>query len=295
MYHEPVLLNESLDLLLKNKDTTDSKLYVDGTLGGGGYTEMILNRTDMQTKVISIDRDLNAIDYCKERLERFSNRVIFYHANFADIKDVFNEALPDMNKSKISGLVLDLGISSYQLESEEGFSYQKDTELDMRSDKNIRLTAKDIVNKYPERELNRVLKEFGELRYYRQLCRDIVEVRKRKPLKTTFDLVEAVRNKIPPRYLNRDLSKIFQALRIEVNQELENLKKVIADAVRFLETGARIIVVSYHSLEDRIVKNLFRMTEELKIITKKPLVPALMEIERNPRSRSAKLRAAERI
>jgi 16S rRNA (cytosine1402-N4)-methyltransferase len=295
MYHIPVLRQEAIDLLLNNKDTTVSKIYVDCTLGGGGYTEMILNRTDGSTKVIAIDRDMNAIDYSKEYLKQYSGRTVCFKDNFANIEDILNRQLPDMNKSKISGLVMDLGLSSYQLNNEEGFSYQRNTALDMRSDRDTGLTAKDILNKYSEKELLRIFKELGELKYYKQLSRDIVNYRKDKTFETTFDLVEIARQKIPRKYLNSDLSKIFQALRIEVNEELENLKKVLTGAVNFLEKGARIVVVSYHSLEDRIVKNFFRSVDGLKVITKKPVTASRSEIEDNSRSRSAKLRAAERV
>jgi 16S rRNA (cytosine1402-N4)-methyltransferase len=295
MYHIPVLRQEVIDLLLNNKDTTVSKIYVDCTLGGGGYTEMILNRTDSSTKIIAIDRDMNAINYSKEHLIQYNGRVIFFKDNFSNIKNILHKLLPDMNKSKISGLVLDLGLSSYQMDSEEGFSYQRNTALDMRSDRTIELTAKDVLNKYPESELVRVFKELGELKYYKQLSRDIVNTRKNKSFETTFDLVDVAQKKIPRRYLNKDLSKIFQALRIEVNEELENLKKVLTDMVNFLEKRARIVVVSYHSLEDRIVKNFFRSVDSMQVITKKPVVASRREIADNPRSRSAKLRAAERI
>lgn len=291
MYHIPVLLDESIELLLNNKDTTASKLYVDCTLGGGGYTEMMLNKTDIKTKVIAIDRDINSINYCKKYLKKFNDRIIFCNDNFANIKNI----LDSLRITKISGLIFDLGLSAYQLSSEEGFSYQNDTKLDMRTDKSIKLTAKDILNKYLENELTGLFKELGELKYYKQLSRDIVKARKNKPFKTTFDLVKIAREKIPPRYLNKDLSKIFQALRIKVNDELENLKTALSDVVNFLETGARIVVVSYHSLEDRIVKNFFRSAERLKIITKKPLTASKGEIQTNSRARSAKLRAAESV
>jgi 16S rRNA (cytosine1402-N4)-methyltransferase len=295
MYHVPVLRQEATDLLLYNKDTTVSKIYIDCTLGGGGYTEALLNLTDSTTKIIAIDRDMNAINYSKEYLKQYSGRVIFYKENFSNIKDILHRLLPEDNKSKISGLVMDLGLSSYQLNSEEGFSYQRDTTLDMRSDKAIGLTAKDILNNYSEKELEKLFKELGELKYYKQLARDIVSARMSKPFEKTFDLVEIARKKIPARYLNSDLSKIFQSLRIEVNNELENLKEGLADVVDFLEEGARLAVVSYHSLEDRIVKRFFRSMDTLKIITKKPVIASRSEISDNPRSRSAKLRVAERI
>src|SRR5437667_60607 len=246
MYHVPVLRREATDLLLYNKDTTVSKIYVDCTLGGGGYTEQILNLTDGSTKVIAIDRDMNAINYTKEHLKQFGGRVIFFNDNFSNIKNILHKLLPNGNKSKISGLVMDLGLSTYQLDSEDGFSYQRDSALDMRSDQSIGLTAKVSLNKYSEKELVKIFKELGELKYYKQLSRDIVNARKSKPFETTFGLVKIAGEKIPRRYLNKDLSKIFQALRIKVNNELENLKLALQDAANFLEKEARLVVISYH-------------------------------------------------
>lgn len=291
-YHEPVLLNETAEYLLSNKDATVSKIYVDCTLGGGGYTKKILDSTHRDTKVIAIDRDVFAIEHCKKVLADFRERIIYMQANFGGIKEV----LTDIDSSlKISGIVMDLGLSSYQLNHEEGFSYQKDTGLDMRADKDQKLTARDVLNRYDEKELARVFFEYGELRYSRQIAREIFHRRKAKKLETTFDVVEILKEKVPPKYLNRDLSKLFQAIRIEVNNELENLKNVLDDSVEFLEKGANIVAVSYHSLEDRIVKNRFRGNEMLKVLTKKPVEPAEEEIETNVRARSAKLRAAQKI
>jgi 16S rRNA (cytosine1402-N4)-methyltransferase len=190
---------------------------------------------------------------------------------------------------------MDLGLSTYQLNYEAGFSYQRDTALDMRADKSQKLTAKDVLNSYDEKEIAEILHRYGELRYYRKIARDIVSARKTKKLETTFELVELLKKQVPARYLNRDLSKLFQALRIEVNNELENLNSALDDSVELLEKGGRAAVVSYHSLEDRIVKNFFKKAEKLKIITKKPVEPGEYEVNKNPRSRSAKLRAAEKL
>lgn len=291
MYHIPVLLDESLSLLLHNKDTTGANVYIDCTLGGGGFSEEILKRTSNSTKLVAIDRDLNAIEYSKERLSGFGGRIFLLCDNFANIRNI----LETQHINKISGAVMDLGLSTYQLEHEPGFSYQTETDLDMRSDSSIRLKAKDILNTYSEKDLLKIFKQFGELKYYRQVSRQILSARKKKRFETTFDLVNAVREKIPSRYLNKDLSRIFQALRIAVNNELENLKKFLEDVSEFLEPSARIVVISYHSLEDRIVKNAFRSSEDLKIVTKKPITPSPAEIKANPKSRSAKLRAAKKI
>ena len=289
-YHEPVLINESIEFLLSNKKTTEAGIYVDCTLGGGGYTRKILESTQADTKAASFDRDVNAIEHCKKVLADYSGRIIYLQNNFADIK----EALASRGIEKVSGVVMDLGLSSYQLNSEEGFSYQKDTELDMRADKSQELKAKDVLNEYGDRELLKIFKEYGELKYSRQITRDIIEYRSRKKFETTFELVELLKLKIPPRYLNKDLAKVFQGLRIEVNGELDNLKKVLESALEILETGARIVAISYHSLEDRIVKNFLRAGSELKVLTKKPVLAGDPEISLNPRARSAKLRAAEK-
>jgi 16S rRNA (cytosine1402-N4)-methyltransferase len=290
-YHEPVLSNESTEYLLVNKDSTVSKIYVDCTLGGGGYTKKILDSTNRDTKVIAVDRDIFAIEHCKNVLAEYADRIIYKQANFGNIAEIITGIDSSL---KVSGIVMDLGLSSYQLNHEEGFSYQRDTELDMRADKSQRLTAKDVLNKYDEKELSRVLFEYGELRYSRKIAREIFHRRKEKKFETTFDVVELLREMVPVKYLNSDLSKLFQAIRIEVNNELENLKVVLEDTMDFLETGARIVAISYHSLEDRIVKTSFRANERLKVITKKPVESTEEETARNTRARSAKLRAAEK-
>jgi len=278
-------------LLVANRDTTKAKVYADCTLGGGGYTREILKSTPEDVKVIALDKDVFAIEHCKKVLAEFDERIIFVRNNFSNIKEAVQEA----GFETVSGIVMDLGLSTYQLTSEEGFSYQRDTELDMRADKSQSLTAKDVLNKYDEKDIAKILFEYGELRYSRKIAREIVSERRTKKFETTFDLVELLKKQVPPRYLNRDLSKLFQAIRIEVNNELENLKNAMNDSVELLEQGARIAAVSYHSLEDRIVKNSFKNTENLKIITKKPVEPSQDEIEKNVRARSAKLRAAEKI
>jgi 16S rRNA (cytosine1402-N4)-methyltransferase len=291
-YHVPVLINEAADYLLENQMISVSKIFVDGTLGGGGYTRYILENTSPDVKVIAFDRDKNAIEHCKIALKEHLRRVTFLNENFADIKDV----LAQMNIETVSGLVLDLGLSSYQLNHESGFSYQSDTELDMRSDERLALKAKDVLNTYPMDELIRIFRDYGELKYYKQISRDIAEHRQNEgTFQTTFDLVELLSKKIPPRFLNSDMSKIFQALRIEVNGELDNLKKVLEDGSEILEDKGRFVCISYHSLEDRIVKYNFRFIKALKVITKKPVMSSDREITENVRARSAKLRAAEKI
>ncbi len=293
-YHEPVLINEAIGLLTANKSTAIAKVYVDCTLGGGGYTSRILEETEDDFIVIAVDRDSNAIDYSKKLLLKYKSRLLFVKDNFAEISGIIKSSLKNED-AKVSGIVIDLGLSSYQLNFEEGFSYQKDTELDMRAGKDTEITAKDILNDYSHEELVDLFKKYGELKYNKQIARDIAEQRKIKKFETTFDLVEVLKKKIPPRYLNKDLSKVFQALRIEVNSEIENLNSVLEGSAKYLEGGGRIAVVSYHSIEDRIVKNFFRSNESLKVITKKPVEPSEAEIAGNIRARSAKLRAAEKI
>jgi 16S rRNA (cytosine1402-N4)-methyltransferase len=294
-YHVPVLLEESISSILENKDSTASKIYVDCTLGGGGYTEEILRRTDDGVNVIAIDRDINSIEYCKKKLERFKNRIVYCCDNFANISEILINSQVYKTNKKISGIVLDLGLSSYQLDKEEGFSYLRDTGLDMRADKTQELQAKDVLNGYSEIELLKIFKEYGELKYNKQITRDIISYRKEKRFERTSELVDLLKKKIPFKYVNKDLSKIFQALRIAVNDELGNLEKVLNDSVLFFEQGGRIAVISYHSLEDRIVKNFIRSNKELIAITKKPVTASKAEIKLNPKARSGKLRTAEKI
>jgi 16S rRNA (cytosine1402-N4)-methyltransferase len=294
-YHEPVLLNEAINLLLGNKDSCRSKIYVDCTLGGGGYAKKILEETGKDFRLIAIDRDENAIGYSIKSLSQYTDRIIFIKDNFSNIKDIVKRSLKSETVPEVSGIALDLGLSTYQLDYEEGFSYQKNTPLNMRAGGDAELTAADVLNDSDEKDLVKIFKEYGELRYTRQITRDIIEYRKQKNFETTGELVEVLKKKIPKRFLNKDLSKVFQALRIAVNDELENLKKVLEGSQDVLEPGARIAAVSYHSLEDRIVKNFFRSSNSLRVLTKKPITASEKEIRSNIRARSAKLRAAEKV
>ncbi len=291
-HHEPVMLAEATGLLVENLSSDKPNILVDCTFGGAGYSRKLLDITSTDTKIAAIDRDEFAIKNAKEILSDDSSRVFLCKENFADIKSIVNKLFGE--NTKVDGMVMDLGLSTYQIESEDGFSYQRDTELDMRADKDQNLKAKDVLNKYDEKSLLKIFKEYGELKYTKQITRDIIEQRKQKKFETTTELVELLKKKIPLRYLNRDLSKIFQSLRIEVNNELENLKQALIDCVDILIPGGRVVVVSYHSLEDRIVKNIFRQSENLKVITKKPVLPNDEEVRLNRKARSAKLRAAER-
>jgi len=307
-FHTPVLLHEAIDLLI-NKEIRNH-VIVDGTLGGGGYTKRICQKINDTDKVISIDKDLNAIEYAGEKLKADIHKISFINGSFGDIKNISAEYGFD----KITGLVLDLGLSSFQLESESGFSFMKNTPLDMRAYKDNGMTASEILNKYSENELTETFSMYGEIGNAERLSRSVINQRRMKKFETTFDLVNIVRDeyKIGQKNMIDFLAKIFQSLRIEVNNELENLKRVLEDSQDLMETGGRIVVVSYHSLEDRIVKNFFRdkaakykkssnpyfdeeIKPKLKILTKKPIIPSREEIKFNSRSRSAKLRAAEII
>ncbi|MCX7877864.1 MAG: 16S rRNA (cytosine(1402)-N(4))-methyltransferase RsmH [Ignavibacteria bacterium] len=290
-YHAPVMADEVMYYLIRREEGDKERIYVDCTLGGGGYTRRILELTDENVKVVALDYDINAIIYSRNLLKNYSARLILCNENFKNLRKVLNEN----NIDKVNGIVMDLGLSSYQLSDEPGFSYLQDTELDMRADKSLERTAADVLNTYNEKELERIFREYGELRYNKKIARDVVNLRKKKPFRFTGDLKEMMKSHTPGKYLNRELSKLFQSLRIEVNNELENLRSALGDAVTVTKFGARLVVVSYHSLEDRIVKNFFRSAPDMKVITKKPVRPSRHEVETNPRARSAKLRAAERI
>jgi len=270
-------------------------VLVDGTLGGGGYTEHILKSISNNGKLISIDKDFNSINHSEEKFNNAKNNLTLVKGNFANVKIILKEA----GIEEISGIVLDLGLSSYQLNSEEGFSFLKNTNLDMRADKDSELTAYEIVNKYNECILEQIFSEFGEINNSKRLAKGIVRWREKEKIETTTDLVKAVqreyglKKEIPVKFF----SKIFQALRIAVNDELSDLKKVLEESFLLMVNGGRIGVISYHSLEDRIVKEFFRGKSEggktIKILTKKVIKPDFQEIRSNKRARSAKLRAGE--
>ncbi len=307
-FHTPVLLHEAVNFLL-NPEIRKHTL-IDGTTGGGGYSEKICSLLKDDDELICFDKDLNAIKFSSKRLEKYSGKVKFINNDFGDIKEILM-----MNGIKeISGIVLDLGLSSYQLNEEDGFSFMRDTPLDMRADKSKKLKADEILNEYSNIELTRVFEEYGEIGNAKRLVDCISANRRKSEIKTTFDLVNIVKSeyKINQIGLYDFLAKIFQAIRIEVNSELENLKNVLFDSLNFLVKGGRVVVISYHSLEDRIVKNFIKQYSfkesvskykedsggkgaSLKILTKKPVFPSIEEIKSNPRSRSAKLRAAEKI
>ncbi|SHE84363.1 16S rRNA (cytosine1402-N4)-methyltransferase [Thermoanaerobacter uzonensis DSM 18761] len=304
--HKSVLLKETIEYL----NIKPEGIYVDGTLGGGGHSEEILKRLTTG-KLIAIDRDLDAIKASKERLKNYEN-VKYINDNFKNIKEI----LKSLNIDKVDGILLDLGVSSYQLEEiERGFSYMKDAPLDMRMDKNSPFSAYDVVNKYSQQELEKVIREYGEEKWASRIAKFIVKEREKGEIKTTFQLVEIIKNAIPAsarREGPHPAKRTFQAIRIEVNQELKGLDKTIEDMVEVLRGKGRIAIITFHSLEDRIVKNTFKKLENpctcppnmpctcgkkpvVRIITKKPVLPSKEEIETNSRSRSAKLRVAEKL
>lgn len=306
--HVSVLLNETVEGL----NVKENGIYVDGTLGGAGHSTEILKKLNNTGRLIGIDQDREALNAAGERLKDYNN-VTFVHNNFHNIKEILEELKID----SIDGIMMDLGVSSYQLDNEErGFSYMKEAKLDMRMDRDQDFSAYDVVNKYPEERIYKVIKEYGEERFAKRIASNIVKARELKPIETTLELVELIRKSIPAknqREGGHPAKRTFQAIRIEVNGELEILNKTIEDAVDKLSVGGRIAIITFHSLEDRIVKNKFKELEKpctcpstfpicvcgkepkVKIITKKPIDPSQDEKNINSRSVSAKLRIAERI
>ncbi len=302
-FHKPVLLETVLGFLITNLDG----IYFDGTLGGGGYSEAILNRISKEGRLIATDLDDAAISFCIKKFEG-ENRITIVKDNFKNIKQVLN----DLMIEKIDGAVVDLGISSHQIDAADaGFSYRFETDFDLRFDKTKGTPAFEIINQLEAKELADIIKTYGEEKFAFKIARAIENYTKKKKIKTTKELVEII-SKVTPRHkLNDTLSRVFQAFRIYVNDELENLKEFLDNAVDIIKSGGRLVVVSYHSLEDRIVKEFFNLNSQecscppeygrcicgkklrLKKLTKKIISPTDEEIKINPRSRSAKLRAAE--
>ena len=302
VYHIPALCREAVDLLM----TDAGGAYVDGTVGGGGHAAEICSRLQGPGRLLCLDADDEALASARTRLAAFADRTTFVRTNFRFLRD----AIQDAGWAGASGILLDLGISSHQIDAvERGFTFRGDERLDMRMDRRQPLSAWDIVNTYDERALADLISKYGEEQNARRIARSIVGHR---PVHTTGELRDVVAAFTPDRFLNKSLARVFQALRIEVNGELDSLKAVLADARDLLAPGGRIVVISYHSLEDRIVKEFFRAVStvpfdrdvpvmpgeepepEFRLITRKPVVPTEQEISDNPRARSAKMRAAER-
>ncbi len=286
--HKPVLLEETLKILING-----GGIYVDCTLGGGGHARGILeSREDIF--LIGIDADETALQIAEENLREFEGRYALYKANFKDIDVVLRmEGI-----SKVKGILFDLGISMYQIKSGRGFSFEDESFLDMRIDKEQKLTAFTVINEYSEKRIAEILKKYGEERYAQKIAREIIKKRKIKPIETAKELADLISSIYPKGGKIHPATKTFMALRIYINNELENLKTGLEKGVMYLQRNGRIAVITFHSLEDRIVKNFLRDKERegiIKNLTKKPIKPKLEEVRENPSARSAKLRAGEKL
>ena len=307
-HHISVLLNECID----NLNITPDGIYVDGTMGGGGHSLEIAKRLTTG-RLICIDQDPNAHEAAGKRLAEYKDRITFVRDNFGNIANI----LDSLGIEKIDGMLLDIGVSSHQLdEAERGFSYQQDAPLDMRMNPDRPFSAYDVVNGYDEDELDRVIFTYGEERWARRIAQFIVKERENKPIETTGELVDIIKKAVP-KGARKDgphpAKRTFQAIRIEVNGELDVLQKAIDDVAARLAVGGRLCIITFHSLEDRIVKEAFRKQENPcicppqfpvcvcgkkplgRVITRKPILPSKEELEENPRSRSAKLRVLEGV
>ncbi|HET7059598.1 MAG TPA: 16S rRNA (cytosine(1402)-N(4))-methyltransferase RsmH [Nitrospiraceae bacterium] len=293
--HVPVLGRE-VSFWLTSKRST---IILDCTVGYGGHAEMLLTSTSAGTMVIGLDKDFQAIDFCRRRLNRFGDRIVLRQGNYRDLKSHLAEA----GIATVDGVLFDFGVSSPQLEDpSRGFSFQREGPLDMRMDQTIGKTAADLVNHSSEHELADIIFQYGEERYARRIARAIAQERRCRPVESTAALVSIIARSVPGSYRHRRIhcaTRTFQALRIAVNHELDFLESSLRDATEVLASGGRICTISFHSLEDRIVKHTFRSLSQgrettLSILTKKPVFPSKAECEANPRSRSAKLRVAER-
>lgn len=307
--HIPVMLNECLEGLNIKEDGT----YVDGTVGGAGHSIEIVKRLSENGRLICVDKDEDALKAAGERLAPYKDRVTFIHD---DYKNLVNE-LDSIGVGKVDGILLDLGVSSYQLDNaERGFSYMKDAPLDMRMDRSQRISAHEVVNGYTESELARILFDYGEEKLARQIARNIVRARSEKPIETTLELAKIVEDTYPAKTrwkFGHPAKRTFQAIRIEVNDELSSLGEAVTAMARRLEKGGRMAVITFHSLEDRIVKSAFKelslactcppdfpvcvcgKVQEVELVNKKPITASEEELENNSRSQSAKLRVIEKL
>lgn len=304
--HKPVLLDECI----KGLNIKENGIYIDGTLGGAGHSKKILENLSEKGILIGIDRDEDALSVAKDRLKEHNN-VIFIHGNHDNIKSI----IEDLKIEKVDGILLDLGVSSYQLDEEKrGFSYMRESDLDMRMDKSQTLTAKEVVNTYDEETLARILFEYGEEKFSKKIARNICEARKEKTIETTKELVDIIEKSIPAssKKDGHPAKRTFQAIRIEVNNEIEPLYNTVKDCIDVLNEGGRLCIITFHSLEDRAVKNAFADAEGKctcpkdlpycvcnykslgKIINKKPIIAEEKEQKENSRAKSAKLRIFER-
>ena len=306
--HVSVLLNETIDGLNINPDG----IYVDGTLGGGGHSYEICKRLSDKGRLIGIDQDGEALEAARERLKEFEDKITLVRSNYCEIDTI----LKDLEIEKVDGIVLDLGVSSYQLDTaERGFTYNVDAKLDMRMDQRQEVTARDIVNDYSEYDLYRIIRDYGEDRFAKNIAKHIVAARQKKPIETTFELNEIIKAAIPMKVRatgGHPSKRTYQAIRIELNRELEVLENSIDMMIDRLNKGGRLCIITFHSLEDRIVKVRYKNNENPctcppsfptcvcgkkskgKVITRKPIIPSEEELEENSRSKSSKLRVFER-
>ena len=308
--HYSVLLNETIE----NLNIKPDGIYVDGTLGGGGHAYQVASRLSEKGRLIGIDQDADAIAAAGERLKEFGDKITIIRSNYANMK----EELHRIGVEKVDGIVLDLGVSSFQLDTpERGFTYRdENAPLDMRMDDRQSLTAKDIVNGYSEMDLYRIIRDYGEDKFAKNIAKHIVQERAKKPIETTGELTEIIRASIPMKVQvtgGHPAKRTFQAIRIELNKELEVLQNNLDDMIDLLNPGGRICIITFHSLEDRIVKTNFKRNENPctcpsdfpvcvcgkkskgKVVTRKPILPSEEELEMNSRSKSAKLRVFERV
>jgi|UniRef100_UPI004025FF8B 16S rRNA (cytosine1402-N4)-methyltransferase len=308
--HYSVLLNETIE----NLNIKPDGIYVDGTLGGGGHAYQVASRLSEKGRLIGIDQDADAIAAAGERLKEFGDKITIIRSNYANMK----EELHRIGVEKVDGIVLDLGVSSFQLDTpERGFTYRdENAPLDMRMDDRQSLTAKDIVNGYSEMDLYRIIRDYGEDKFAKNIAKHIVQERAKKPIETTGELTEIIRASIPMKVQvtgGHPAKRTFQAIRIELNKELEVLQNNLDDMIDLLNPGGRICIITFHSLEDRIVKTNFKRNENPctcpsdfpvcvcgkkskgKVVTRKPIIPSEEELEVNSRSKSAKLRVFERV
>lgn len=307
--HIPVLFHEIMDIM----EPKPGEFFVDCTLGGGGHSKGFLERTSPDGRLIGIDQDTNALAAAQQNLSSYEGRVVFVHSNYQNLDAILNEYAPE----GVDGILFDIGVSSHQLdEKDRGFSYMQDAPLDMRMNREQSLDAWQVVNTYSEDELHRIIKEYGEERWAKRVAKFIVEFRSQKPIETTGELVDIIKRAIPKGAReegSHPAKRTFQAIRIEVNNELGVLQDTIAVAVKHLKKGGRLGIISFHSLEDRIVKEQFRYfasdcicppelpfcqcdkVSEVKILTRKPVTASAEELEANSRAKSAKFRAVEKI
>lgn len=307
--HVPILLDECIE----NLNIRPGKIYVDCTVGGAGHSREIVKKIE-DGKLICFDQDETALNVAKKRLEDYSDRVVFIKDNFKNIK----KDLQKIGIEKVDGILMDIGVSSYQIdEDKRGFSYMHDAQLDMRMDQSNPISAKDIVNTYSKEDLENIIFKYSDEKWAKRIAEFICKEREIKPIETTFELVDVIEKAIPKKVrMNQkghSSKKTFQAIRIEVNKELDVLEKAVGDCIDLLNLGGRICIITFHSLEDKICKDIFKDRQrgcicppeipvcvcnhkpEIKILTRKPIEPSKEELNRNSRARSAKLRVAEKI